>query len=298
MLGKAGKVFMQSFCQFPVSDVRSLGSFETTAAVKFAAKTNCRSEFSKMFFEPNAFIAGGIVFSLPFILVVLQRCCWADIGPAIVSFFLIFMIQFARRPLASNPYPNQPMGEIPDPVDVYSSMAGFGDGACNIAAFYPRGRSLFPTHNACAPVVVEQGTNQARRQVASSVAMTAHALLSGADSFKKSENGVAIGITQAPLGQFAKFADCDLGVFFGVVGAYRHCTPNFSANALAVFAVVGHFISSRFSSIIRRSRSDTVIPNSLARFCSHFIWGSVKTTDCLVLMGTYKAPFDLSVKVP
>jgi hypothetical protein len=46
----------------------------------------------------------------------------------------------------------------------------------------------------------------------------------------------------------------------------------------------------RFSSTNRRIKSDTVMPSSLARFCSQRIWGSVNTTDCLTLIGTCIAP--------
>ena len=36
----------------------------------------------------------------------------------------------------------------------------------------------------------------------------------------------------------------------------------------------------------RRIKSETVIPSSLARFWSHFIWGSVRTIDVRMLIGT------------
>jgi hypothetical protein len=50
--------------------------------------------------------------------------------------------------------------------------------------------------------------------------------------------------------------------------------------------------ASRFSSIIRLIRSDTVMPNRLASSWSHLICGAVRTTDCFAewYMGFYVAP--------
>lgn len=55
---------------------------------------------------------------------------------------------------------------------------------------------------------------------------------------------------------------------------------------------------SRFSSISRRINSPMEIPNRMASFWSHFIWGAVKTTDRFSVMGSIKAPFKLLVKRP
>lgn len=57
----------------------------------------------------------------------------------------------------------------------------------------------------------------------------------------------------------------------------------------AVGADGGHWAASLFSSISRRMRSDTVIPKSLARFCNHLSWGSVRTIDVRVLIDTQLA---------
>lgn len=64
-----------------------------------------------------------------------------------------------------------------------------------------------------------------------------------------------------------------------VFGTSRHCAP-------------------LFRSMIRRTTSETVTPRRLASCSSHFIWGSVKTTDCFVLMGYNKAPNWHLVKRP
>lgn len=54
--------------------------------------------------------------------------------------------------------------------------------------------------------------------------------------------------------------------------------------------------ASRFSSMMRRTSSATVIPSSLARFSSHLNWGSVKTNDVRMLMWAFLALPRLSVK--
>lgn len=64
----------------------------------------------------------------------------------------------------------------------------------------------------------------------------------------------------------------------------------FSSFGKMIHTVRTQTFSPRCSSIKRRIKSDTVRPSSFARFWSHFIWGSVNTTDCLMVMNTHKAP--------
>jgi hypothetical protein len=65
-----------------------------------------------------------------------------------------------------------------------------------------------------------------------------------------------------------------------------------------VFRNLGMFYPrspSRYSSTIRLTRSDTVIPSRFASFLRNWSCGSVKTTDWRVLMGTSLAPLSEAV---
>lgn len=80
-------------------------------------------------------------------------------------------------------------------------------------------------------------------------------------------------------------------IFYGIFwnSIFLALPPAFAGTAVGNLGIV--FQASRSESTILRIRSETVIPSSFARFCNHLIWGSVKTTDILVLfISTYLAP--------
>jgi hypothetical protein len=163
---------MKFFSSFTASCISIFGRFERTEVMAFAVELDTCDVKASTFDIGNTFVARGVVALWTAISMVLRGRCFAQVCPAIVRFYFIFMIDFFCRPSALHPDPNNTMREIISSLDTdfdSTLVVECSGQSPNRSAF---GQRLFPAQIAGFWVIVKNFSHKCWRQIVMRVFMS------------------------------------------------------------------------------------------------------------------------------
>lgn len=171
MLFVLGPFAMQLSGGFAACCISFFGRFESAKVVALPVKFDSGDIETSTFNKGHAFVTACVVSLRTTVSVVLRRCRFAQVFPAVVRFYFILVVDFFRRPAAFHPHPNNAMGEV-----VLASDPNFNASLVIASARYSSDRSAlrqghFPAQFASFRCVIEYLANKCWREVIMSVLM-------------------------------------------------------------------------------------------------------------------------------
>jgi hypothetical protein len=163
---------MKFFSSFTASCISIFGRFERAEVMAFAIKLDARNVEASTFDVGNTLVARGVVALRSAISMVLRRRCFAQVCPAIIRFYFVFMVNLFRRPSTFHPDPNNSMRKIIASFDAYFNSAlviECSGQSSNGRAF---GQRFFPAQVASFWIVVKNLSYKCWRQIVVRVFMS------------------------------------------------------------------------------------------------------------------------------